>query len=106
MTGSFFDTSMTLSCVRNLVRATRHTIGWLPKTVVVYWHVDDAQAAVDRLVSLGARVLEAPRDFGEGFIGASVIDPFGNILVVMRNPHYLEVLAGRTKPGTEGGCTT
>jgi predicted enzyme related to lactoylglutathione lyase len=67
-----------------------------PAGTVVYWHVDDTQAAVDRLVSLGARVLEPPRDFGEGFIGASVIDPFGNILAVMRNPHYLEILARDT----------
>ena len=29
-------------------------------------------------------------------IGASVIDPFGNILAVMRNPHYLEILARGT----------
>ena len=27
-----------------------------------------------------------------GFITASVIDPFGNILGVMHNPHYLEIL--------------
>ncbi len=64
-----------------------------PAGTHAYWHVDDAQAAVDRLVSMGASVLEAPRDFGEGFIGASVVDPFGNILAVMRNPHYLEMLA-------------
>jgi predicted enzyme related to lactoylglutathione lyase len=64
-----------------------------PAGATVYWHVHDPQAAVDRLVSLGARVIEAPRDFGHGFIGASVVDPFGNILGVMRNPHYLEVLA-------------
>jgi predicted enzyme related to lactoylglutathione lyase len=64
-----------------------------PAGATIYWHVDDTAAAVDRLVSLGATVLEAPRDFGEGFIGASVIDPFGNILAVMRNPHYLDVLA-------------
>ena len=70
-----------------------------PAGATVYWHVDDAQAAVDRLVSLGATLLEAPRDYGEGFIGASAIDPFGNILAVMRNPHSLEVLAGRTAPG-------
>ncbi len=25
---------------------------------------------------------------------ASVVDPFGNILGLMRNPHYLEVLEG------------
>lgn len=31
-----------------------------------------------------------------GFTTASVIDPFGNILGVMHNPHYLEVLARRS----------
>jgi predicted enzyme related to lactoylglutathione lyase len=69
-----------------------------PAGATVYWHVDDAQAAVDRLVAHGARLLEAPRDFGEGFIGASVVDPFGNIIGVMYNPHYLEMLA-QTKAG-------
>jgi predicted enzyme related to lactoylglutathione lyase len=69
-----------------------------PAGTVVYWHVDDTAAAVERIVSMGARVLEAPRDFGEGFIGASVVDPFVNILAVMRNPHYLEMLA-QTKGG-------
>ncbi len=34
-------------------------------------------------------------DFGGGFVGASVVDPFGNVLGVMYNPHYLEILAGR-----------
>jgi predicted enzyme related to lactoylglutathione lyase len=61
-----------------------------PEGVVVYWHVDDVPAAYDRLLSMGAKPHEAPRDFGEGFIGASVIDPFGNILGIMYNPHYLE----------------
>jgi catechol 2,3-dioxygenase-like lactoylglutathione lyase family enzyme len=31
-----------------------------------------------------------------GFITASVVDPFGNILGIMYNPHYLEIL-GSTK---------
>jgi len=69
-----------------------------PAGATVYWHVDDVTAAMDRLVSMGAKELDAPRDFGDGFIGASVIDPFGNILGVMYNPHYLEMLATRT-PG-------
>ena len=63
-----------------------------PGGAIVYWHVDDAQAAYDRLIALGASAHQPPRDFGEGFIGASVIDPFGNVLGVMYNPHYLEVL--------------
>ncbi|HEX2913285.1 MAG TPA: VOC family protein, partial [Chloroflexia bacterium] len=58
---------------------------------VVYWQVDDVEATVERLLAMGAQPHEAPRNFG-GFIAASVIDPFGNILGIMYNPHYLEVL--------------
>jgi predicted enzyme related to lactoylglutathione lyase len=64
-----------------------------PAGVVTYWHVDDVTATMEHFISLGARELEAPREYGAGFIGASVIDPFGNILGLMYNPHYLEMLA-------------
>ena len=64
-----------------------------PAGVIAYWHVDDVPATLERLVALGATVYQPPRDFGQGFIGASVIDPFGNVLGIMYNPHYLEVLA-------------
>ncbi|WP_245928636.1 hypothetical protein [Murinocardiopsis flavida] len=30
-----------------------------------------------------------------GYVTASVVDPFGNILGIMYNPHYLEILAAR-----------
>jgi predicted enzyme related to lactoylglutathione lyase len=63
-----------------------------PGGAVVYWHVDDVQAAFERLLSLGAKQYEAPRERGPGFVTASVIDPFGNILGIMYNRHYLEVL--------------
>ena len=33
---------------------------------------------------------------GDGFITASVVDPFGNVLGVMYNQHYLDILAKRT----------
>ena len=66
-----------------------------PGGAIVYWHVDDAQAAYDRLIELGATPHQPPRDFGENFVGAAVIDPFGNVLGIMRNPHYLEVLERR-----------
>lgn len=62
--------------------------------VIVYWHVDDVPATLDRLVTLGATLHHPPRDFGEGFVGAAVLDPFGNVLGIMHNPHYLDVLAG------------
>ncbi|MEU4409060.1 VOC family protein [Streptosporangium sp. NPDC023963] len=63
-----------------------------PGGVVTYWHVDDVPAALDRLLSMGAKEHEPPREFGDGFVGASVIDPFGNLLGIMYNRHYLDVL--------------
>jgi predicted enzyme related to lactoylglutathione lyase len=63
-----------------------------PAGATAYWHVDDVAATLERLVAMGAKELEAPRNFGAGFIGASVVDPFGNILGIMYNPHYLDVL--------------
>lgn len=67
-----------------------------PAGVVVYWHVDDVPATLERLLSMGAKQHEAPRDRSGGFTTAAVVDPFGNILGIMYNPHYVEVL-GWTK---------
>ncbi|WP_396452384.1 VOC family protein [Actinomadura sp.] len=69
--------------------------GGAPGGVIAYWHVDDLEAAVARLLAMGAREHEKPTERGEGtgFATASVTDPFGNVLGVMTNPHYLEVLA-------------
>ncbi len=64
---------------------------------IAYWHVDDVRATLERLLSMGARQLEAAADRGGGFVTASVIDPFGNILGIMYNPHYLEVLSSATR---------
>src|SRR5262249_6163940 len=44
--------------------------------VVVYWAVDDVEGAYRRLLTLGATEHQAPREFGEGFVGGSVVDPF------------------------------
>lgn len=62
---------------------------------VAYWHVDDIESAVERLVSLGASVHQQPIERGPGFVTASVVDPFGNILGVMYNQHYLDILGSR-----------
>ncbi|WP_248958490.1 VOC family protein [Sphaerisporangium perillae] len=59
---------------------------------VTYWHVDDIEAAFERLLSLGATAHQKPIERGPGFVTASVVDPFGNVLGVMYNRHYLEVL--------------
>jgi len=68
-----------------------------PAGAVMYWHVDDVNATFDRLLSMGAKQLEAPLDRGQGYITASVVDPFGNILGIMYNPHYLQVLDSAKK---------
>lgn len=62
---------------------------------ITYWHVDDLASSVDRLLSMGATLHDQIRERGEGFNTASVIDPFGNVLGIMNNPHYLDVLEGR-----------
>lgn len=63
-----------------------------PAGAVVYWHVDDVTATFERLLSLGAKEHQAPTKRGEGFVTASVVDPFGNILGIMYNQHYLQML--------------
>lgn len=62
-----------------------------PRGAVVLWHVDDVAAALEALLDRGARELDPTRDRGEGFVTATVVDPFGNVLGVMHNPHYLAV---------------
>jgi predicted enzyme related to lactoylglutathione lyase len=68
-----------------------------PAGVVMYWAVDDVHAAYQRLLSLGATSHDEPTERGPGFVTASVVDPFGNILGVMYNQHYLDVLGERTR---------
>jgi predicted enzyme related to lactoylglutathione lyase len=63
-----------------------------PSGAIVYWHVDDVRAAYERLLALGATEHMPPIERGPGFVTASVVDPFGNILGIMYNRHYLEVL--------------
>ncbi|WP_019632123.1 VOC family protein [Actinomadura atramentaria] len=58
---------------------------------VVYWHVDDVEAVFARLLSLGAETYEKPVERGPGFVTASVVDPFGNVLGVMHNQHFLQM---------------
>lgn len=55
---------------------------------VTYWGVPDAQAALARLISLGATERSAVQDVGEGIRVATVFDPFGNIFGIIENPHF------------------
>jgi len=64
-----------------------------PGGAVVFWHVDDVAATLEKVTAMGAKEYEPLTNREAGFITASVVDPFGNILGLMYNPHYLEVLS-------------
>ena len=66
-----------------------------PGGEIIYWHVDELEASFERLLSMGATEHMPPTERGPGFVTASVVDPFGNVLGIMYNQHYLEVLDGR-----------
>lgn len=62
---------------------------------IAYWHVDELQKTLDLLLSKGAKLYEPMTDRSGGkmaFVTASVVDPFGNILGIMTNNHYVEIL--------------
>src|SRR5689334_15337503 len=44
-----------------------------PGGAILYWHVDDLDATLARLLSLGAREYEPVTKRGEGFVTASVL---------------------------------
>lgn len=60
-----------------------------PAGVVVYWHVDDVPAVVERLTALGAEPYDPVVQREAGFVTASVTDPFGNVLGLMHSPHWV-----------------
>lgn len=74
-----------------------YELGLLPGTagksekdhgVVAYWGVADADAALARLLKLGARKHNDVQDVGEGIRVATVADPFGNVFGIIENPHF------------------
>ncbi|MDO6761710.1 VOC family protein [Tamlana sp. 2_MG-2023] len=65
---------------------------------IAYWHVDELEKTLDLLISKGAKLFEPIIDRSGGkmvFVTTSVIDPFGNVLGIMTNKHYLETLKKR-----------
>lgn len=63
-----------------------------PGGAILLWHVDDIEAALARLKEKGAREYDPVTPRGDsGFVTASVVDPFGNVLGIMYNPHFVEL---------------
>lgn len=63
----------------------------IPNGILVYWHVVHLDEPIKRIKDLDKKVQQPLVNRGKGFITASLIDPFGNILGIMHNPHPAEV---------------
>ena len=55
---------------------------------IAYWGVADGQAAYSRLLELGAREHTPIGDVGDNILVGVVLDPFGNTLGIIENPHF------------------
>lgn len=53
-----------------------------------YWGAADADEAVAALLRAGATAANPVRDVGEGIRVATVVEPEGNVIGVIENPHF------------------
>jgi predicted enzyme related to lactoylglutathione lyase len=67
-----------------------YELGLLPDGdgVATYWGTPDIGAEHARLITLGAKPNDAIKDVGDGIRVATVIDPFGNVVGLIENPHF------------------
>ena len=69
-----------------------YELGLLPdatqSTAGAYWGVKGIDAVYARLLELGAAPRTEVTDVGEGIRTAEVLDPFGNVLGIIENPHF------------------
>lgn len=62
-----------------------------PGGAILLWHVDDVELTFNKLIEMGATEYDPITPRGDtGFVTASVVDPFGNVLGIMHNPHWKE----------------
>lgn len=57
---------------------------------IVYWHVDELDGELERMLGLGATIHEARTEREAGFVTASLRTPHDTILGLMHSPHWLE----------------
>ncbi len=60
-----------------------------PGGSVAYWGVSNVDAALAHFEQAGATVRSAVQDVGEGIRVATIADPFGNIVGLIENPHFV-----------------
>ena len=59
-----------------------------PGGTVAYWGVADIASAFTHLKKIGAKVVEDPKEVGEGIKVATLSDPWGNLIGLIENPHF------------------
>jgi len=59
-----------------------------PGGVHAFWGVDNVETAYAHFLAMGAQAHESPHEVGGGIKLATVMDPFGNILGLILNPHF------------------
>jgi predicted enzyme related to lactoylglutathione lyase len=64
-----------------------------PGGAVLFWHVHDIDAALSAVIEMGATVYEPKTPREAGYVTASVVDPFGNVLGLCYSPHFIETQA-------------
>ena len=55
---------------------------------VTYWGVEGIEQEVERIVALGATVHHPITDVGEGIRTVELLDPYGNQIGLIDNPHF------------------
>src|SRR5262249_50256624 len=59
-----------------------------PSGSVTYWGVASMDETMKALKSGGATIHHDAQEVGEGIKVASVLDPFGNVVGLIENPHF------------------
>ncbi len=54
----------------------------------IYWGTADVEAEYARMLGLGAKPHSAVKDVGDGIKVATVLDPAGNVIGLIENPHF------------------
>jgi hypothetical protein len=59
----------------------------------MYWNVDNIAATFEKLISMHAKEYQPITPCGDKrLVTTAVVDPFGNVLRIMYNPRYVDVL--------------
>ncbi|MFT6334000.1 MAG: lactoylglutathione lyase [Halioglobus sp.] len=57
-------------------------------SVISYWATDNVKGDYDKLITLGAKPYEEPKNVGGELMVASVYDPWGNLVGLIYNPYF------------------